>query len=183
MLFNRFAIHTAMKKRNFGFTLIELMIALAVAAIVLLFAVPSFDGLMEKNRVEAAQKDLARDVAFARQAAATRNTFVSICRSSDGTSCTGNWNQGWIVYVDIPGGTAGTVDGSDEVLKVHGAINSNDTISSTDNFIQFSASGALLEPATGLPELKICSSSGDHVQGLTVLRSGRAIVKNGLSCP
>lgn len=179
----RFAIPNTMKKKSSGFTLIELMITLAVAAIVLLVAVPSFDNLMEKNRVEAVQKDLARDIAFARQAAATRNTFVSICKSSNGTSCGGNWKQGWIIYVDIPGGTAGTVDGDDEVLRVHEAINTNDSLTNTEDFLQFSASGALQEPDTGLPEIKVCSASGDHVQGLTVLRSGRAIVKNGLSCP
>ena len=183
MLLTRFAIPNTMKKMNCGFTLIELMITLAVAAIVLLVAVPSFDNLMEKNRVEAAQKDLARDIAFARQAAATRNTFVSICKSSDGASCGGNWKQGWITYVDVPGGTAGVVDGDDDVLRVHAAINSSDSLTSVDDFLQFSASGALQEPDASLPEFKICSASGDHVQGLTVLRSGRAIVKNSLSCP
>ena len=78
-----------------GFTLIELMVVVAIAAILLMVAAPSFNETIEQSRVETVQNDLMRDVAFARQQALSRNSLVTICRSADGASCAGagDWNQ------------------------------------------------------------------------------------------
>ncbi len=166
-----------MKNADCGFTLVELLVVLSIVAIVAMVAVPSFTNVIEKNRVEALQKDLARDIAFARQAAMSRNGLVSICKSANGTGCTtaGDWNQGWIVFVDTAGGTAGTVDGGEEILKVHAAANSNDDMEGTVDFLQFSATGTLRLPAAGTPVFEICAPGNAYVRGLLVLRSGRGL--------
>ena len=181
-----------MKKYNDGFTLIELMIVLSIMAVLLLVAVPNFSDSVEKNRVEAYRTDLLRDFAFARQEAINRNTPVTVCKSANGSDCTsaGNWDQGWIIFVDNSSATLvgstlgansnveGVVDGDDEVLRVHGAINSSDQLEGTDNYVQFNVRGWLSLPSGSANTdmtLTACSKSDDYIRGVLILASGRAI--------
>lgn len=166
-----------MKIQSAGFTLLELMIALAIASILVLVAVPSLTDTIERSRVDSAQKDLARDIAFSRQQALSRNTLISVCRSADGASCAGagDWNQGWIVFVDTPGGTDGSVDAGEEVLRVHGALADADDLEGSEVFVQFAPSGSLSLPDTGTALFEVCSPDNNEVRGLLLLRSGRAL--------
>lgn len=84
--------------RQNGFTLIELMITLVIAAVLVGIAVPSFQTFIKRNQADTLQSRVASAVATARTEAASRNTFVSMCASDDGTACGGSWNNGWIIY-------------------------------------------------------------------------------------
>ncbi len=91
-----------------GFSLLELMITLSVAAILLVIAVPSFRDLMHRNQVSAASNELLASVAYARTEAITRGQLVSMCPSTDnGATCAGGttFESGWIVYT-YPAGAA-----------------------------------------------------------------------------
>ena len=81
-----------------GFTIIELMITLLVASILVGIAVPSFQTFIKRNQADTLQSRVASAVATARTEAASRNTFVSMCASDNGTACGGSWNNGWIIY-------------------------------------------------------------------------------------
>lgn len=166
-----------MKKSHLGFTLLELMFAVAIAAVLLMIAAPTFTDTIQKSRVEAAQGDLIRDITFARQEALSRNSLVSVCRSANGTSCAGagDWNQGWIVFVETVSGTAGTVDTGEEVIRIHKAVNTSDDLEGTSAFIQFAADGMLQLPAAGTPIFTACSPGNNHVRGVLLLRSGRTV--------
>lgn len=76
--------------RNRGFTLIELMVVLAIAAILLTVGVPSFRDLMIKNRLSGQIQEFYNAINFARSEAIKRGNFVSICKSSDGSTCGGS---------------------------------------------------------------------------------------------
>jgi type IV fimbrial biogenesis protein FimT len=84
-----------------GFSLIELLTALAVVGLVLLLAVPSFSGLLANTRLEGAAQTLVTHMAFARAEAVSRGIPVSMCSSSDGRTCSGglDWRSGWIVFL------------------------------------------------------------------------------------
>lgn len=84
--------------RQDGFTLIELMITLVIAAVLVGIAVPSFQTFIKRNQADTLQSRVASAVATARTEAASRNTFVSMCASDDGAACGGSWNNGWIIY-------------------------------------------------------------------------------------
>lgn len=83
-----------------GFTILELMITIVVAAILTMVAVPSFRTAIQRHRIQAASDDLQASVKYARTEAVLRATYVSLCASTDGASCagTGTYETGWIVY-------------------------------------------------------------------------------------
>lgn len=84
-----------------GFTLIELMVALAVLSILLMVAVPGFDLVRNASRLSAGANDLVTGIQLARSEAIRRNTRVAFCQSSDGATCANSaaWT-GWIVASD-----------------------------------------------------------------------------------
>lgn len=83
-----------------GFTLIELMVTLAVLGILLGLAAPSFYNATLGSKLGSFANDLVGSVHLARSEAIKRNSIVTLCVSIDGTTCTsGDWAQGWIVAV------------------------------------------------------------------------------------
>lgn len=81
-----------------GFTLVELMVTIAVMAILLMIAVPSFIDLVLGSKLGAYANNFAASAYMARSEAIKRNAVVTLCVSSNGTSCAaGGWEQGWIV--------------------------------------------------------------------------------------
>lgn len=82
-----------------GFTLVELMVVITVLAILLVIAVPSFDGIRLSSRLSAYATELMAGSQLARTEAIKRNAPVTMCVSSNGTSCSGSggWELGWIV--------------------------------------------------------------------------------------
>jgi len=85
-----------------GFTLIELVIILAIAAILLGLAGQQFKALLRSGRLAAATNDMFAGLLLARSEAAKRNARVVLCKSADGVACAtaGGWEQGWIVFQD-----------------------------------------------------------------------------------
>lgn len=102
-------------QRSAGFSLIELLITIAISAIILGIAAPSFNELMARSRMTDASRDLADRLAVAMTVSESRPT--TICVSSDGKNCTAtaNWDSGYIVFTDA--GTVGVVDGTDAILE------------------------------------------------------------------
>lgn len=90
--------------RNRGFTLMELLITLAVVAIVASLAVPSFQNMIATQRVRSAANDLVTSLNFARSEAVKRNASVTM------TPAAGGWSDGWTIAV---GGTP---------LRVHDGV-------------------------------------------------------------
>ncbi|VAX12971.1 hypothetical protein MNBD_GAMMA24-2606 [hydrothermal vent metagenome] len=89
-------------KHSYGLTLIELMVTLAVFAIVAVLAFPGFR-LYQQNSNRVSQiNDLIATFNLARSEAVKRNLAVSVCASTDQATCSNvnNWTTGWIVFVD-----------------------------------------------------------------------------------
>lgn len=92
-------------KRAHGFTLIELMITLLLAAIIMSLAVPGFRDLVQNNRAATQSNELVAALALARSEAVKRGVNVMLCPSSDQATCTGgDWQDGWIVVLENPPG-------------------------------------------------------------------------------
>ncbi|HEY0684669.1 MAG TPA: GspH/FimT family pseudopilin [Steroidobacter sp.] len=80
-----------------GFTLVEMLVALAIAAILLAIAVPSYSGSQLNSQLRASANELIGSINLARSEAIKRGATVTLCASSDGENCGGTWNQGWVV--------------------------------------------------------------------------------------
>jgi type IV fimbrial biogenesis protein FimT len=92
--------------RQTGLTAIELMITLAVFAIMASLAGPPMQTLMMNYRERTGVNQVAGYVRLARSEAITRSVPVSMCGSSDGLVCDGNMSEGWLVFEDANGNGA-----------------------------------------------------------------------------
>ena len=85
-----------------GLTLIELMIAVAIGAILVTLAAPSFQQALGKNRLSSAASELTSAMQLARAEAIRNNRRVTLSRTEDGSACSAGSSTwpGWIVFVD-----------------------------------------------------------------------------------
>lgn len=148
-------------KATSGFTLIELMTALTVTAVLLTVGVPSFQEFVKSNTLSTQVNHFVSDLNFTRSEAIKRSGRVTMCRSSDAANCDNTsgvgWENGWIIFFD-QAGTAGAVDTGDLIVRTNGPAGGSITI--RGNFfvkdrISFTSSG-IVEPNNGT--LIICDN-------------------------
>lgn len=110
-----------------GFTLVELLITIAVAAILLTLAIPNFNTVIKNNRLSTSANQLVSYLSLARSEAIKRGVDVSICKSTDQANCTtaagDNWEDGWIVFVDNNGNRS--INAGDTIIRVHQGLPRN----------------------------------------------------------
>ncbi len=153
--------------KNHGFTLIELMMAISLLAILMALAVPSFQQTIASTRLSTTTNELYTSLLQARSEATRRGTRMTVCKSSNGTSCTsGSWETGWISFADSTRTTATpSIDAGETVSFVVQAMPSSITISgntSVVDYVSFSADGRSKHLSNGNFQtgvIRVCSTS------------------------
>lgn len=151
---------------SIGFTLVEMMVTIAVLAILLGIAVPSFTETLLGNKLASYANELSSSALLARGEAIKRNAVVTLCVSSTGTACgTGSWEQGWIVI-------SGTT-----VLHQHAALPSGLKVieTSATSSIDFRPTGVGASAAT-LTVCRATPSVGAQERVVTISVTGRTSV-------
>lgn len=159
-----------------GFNLVELMIALAVAAILMGLALPSFTQMVYKNQMVSASNDLVSALQLARTEAVTRGRNTGMC-ASNGSSCGTNWSQGYAIWVDKDRNGASS---SDEIIKF---FDNSPSLNMTATTILFDARG---RPTTPVADFVLthakCRAGRRLVNRITVANTGR-VGQTTEACP
>ncbi len=117
-----------------GLTLVELLVALALAALIMAMSLPAFDTLLTRTQRSSLIAELGASLMYARSEAVKRAVPVSLCPSADSASCLGgsnpDWSKGWVVFVDSDSDLR--VETRDTVLRVFNFDNPRYTLAGGD---------------------------------------------------
>lgn len=180
--------------KQLGFTLLELMVTVAIAAILMGVAIPSFNATIRSNRLTTYTNDLVTALNLARSEAIRRGVPVTV-RKVDSNSftnlcATAPWNYGWDVFIDV-GGDNNFTAGTDVLLRTypplqvktnppppcpplqeHYTIRGEGTL---DSYVQYSATGG-----TDAGSIVICENSDGNLlpeantsRLITIVTTGR----------
>ena len=131
------------RSRNRGFTIIELMVVLALAAVMLGLAVPNMRQFILNNRLTSGANDLLRAVNQARSEAIKRQTVVTLCATDepeeDEPACSGGAFGGWVVFVDTD--ADGDFDAGEEKLASGSAASAVSVSNDNDGILCYGPSG------------------------------------------
>ncbi len=172
--------------RAAGFTLIELMLVVALAAVLLTLGIPGIELLMQNSARSSSANEVLAALQRARSEAIKRNTIVTLCPSSDGATCTGGtaWENGWIAFVDndLDGVDEssdgdGSLDAGEEVFQTGSSLG-GPTLRTTFTGLQYRSNGRMRTLAgDSEAEFILCDDRGpDESRAILIFRSGRAQV-------
>ncbi len=139
-----------------GFTMLELMVSLAVAAILLIVGVPSFLSFIKDERIFSTQDNTLNALNFARLTAVSDDTTTQICpyNTVNSSICGNDWSKGWVVFENTASGAV--------QLKAWQSSGSNGptlSLSPSAATITFNPTPPYVNPAQ-ITEFKLCDSRG-----------------------
>lgn len=157
-----------MSKSHRGFTLIEMLIAMAIVAIIAALAIPAYRDMARKNNVINQANSFLNLLTLARGEAVRGNRNVILCRTTSTTGCSGGsrWDQGVLMYTDLDNDSA--YDTGEEVrievpltrsVQITGSTDASFDVSSTITFRPDGAAAfATSPPVDGIFTVQTSSS-------------------------
>ena len=179
-----------------GFTLIELMMTLSIAAILLTVAVPSYVTFTKNSRLTATTNKVVTAISLARGEASKRGTRVVLCRSNDvgkvDPDCSGasgtarDWSNGWLVFAVGTSRATPLYDPSkNDVLLAQFEAENNvfiKTVSANDKNLEFNPDGTTNESGS-TAQFAVCDDRGVSKGKLVQITPvGRATTDDATTC-
>lgn len=155
-----------------GFTLVELIVTLVVAAILLTLAAPNLSTFLQRDRLGAQANELLSDLAYARSEAIKRGAVIIVCKSDDpaladpgcNTTPTDPWTKGRVIFIDNV--TANGDPDPGEILRVRqgldgtgNALHGDGLATGTGNEVRFTQLG-MADPPGGNTQFVLCDNRG-----------------------
>jgi type IV fimbrial biogenesis protein FimT len=146
------------RRRSAGFTMVELLVTIAIATILTTIAVPSFSGLIASQRAKTAASELFASFLTARSDAIALNANVTV------SPLAGGWNQGWQI-----------LGPANNVLESHGALAAGVAIAPLPlaSTVTYRPSGRVLTGSTASFVVSTKSGSTTNYQCISLSLSGR----------
>lgn len=153
-----------------GFTLLELMITIAIAVVLLGIGVPSMNSLFQSMAADASSNRIMREVRFARSQAINLNQRVVVCAlKANGSDCGGEVNSGLTVFADD--NSNGKLDSGEKVLLAAEPFTKAGNIDFKGAIDSFSfQSDGLIAGASG--SLYFCSNDNSYIDGVVISKGG-----------
>lgn len=164
-----------------GFTLLELVITVAVLAIVLSVGIPSFRDMSNRNRLTSVTNEIVGATQLARMEAIRRNTRVVVCPTTNGSTCAGaNWSRVVVREAAVGGAVVREFQFIGRGINVQGS-----PAIAVGNQLSFNASGfarAGTNAATTSGTLRVCNTllpAGENVRDVQVAVSRISVTPGG----
>ena len=160
-----------------GYTMIELMITVTIAAILMAVAVPGFQDLVKNNQRAAVVNGFMASLHIARSEAITRNSRVVVCSSTDQLTCDAgkDWSQGWMAFADEDNDRV--LDADEVLLDAHESVPNHQISSATFLAdLSYRPNGRVMaaDVGTNTGEFKICDDRGPAYSRVIIIGpSGR----------
>jgi type II secretion system protein H len=186
-----------MKRAQTGFTLLELMVVLAIAGVLFAVAVPAMGDFLRNGRITAAANDVMAGLHFTRSEAIKRRQPVTLCTSANTINADGSQNDnptcaasdaltGWFAFVDL--NQSGTREAGEAILMQREPMDARIAArSSADPFaVTYLVNGFALNPNQS--QLVLCDERGNvpsagelsSARGILIAVTGRAGVTRNL---
>lgn len=167
------------KRSAAGFTLIELMVTIAIAAILIGLALPSFSDAIRSNRVSSTANQMLATINFARGEAVRSKTRSHVCPTdANATKCGTDWEKGMLVWTDENGNNV--LDGNEvkRVIEPQKGVKIN--IAGTSD-IAFDERGRTVDRATYdfYLQADVCKTGAQTRRTFEINRIGRVMMNKG----
>ncbi len=171
-----------------GVTLLELLVTLAVAAVLIVMGVPAYQAMIARMELRDRVHALVSGMQLARAESIKRDVRVNLCQSGDGVHCagTGGWETGWLIYADS--NLNGERDTDEDLIRVEGpswpgiTVRGNKPVAEYVSFTSFGQT-RMLNGALQMGTFTVCRS-GQNAVDVVLANGGRVRVnETKLPCP
>lgn len=165
--------------RKQGFTLIEIMVSIAIVAIMTTIALPSLNTFIVKMRVDNEISELQRLLLTARNLAINTGKNTTVCPLA-GNACTTNWQNQISVFTNDDNllATSNTYALPDELIKIKNPVKAGDRLQYAQTSVIYAPTGRLITPAASF---RYCpKDEADRSRGIDVSVSGRTYISSDI---
>ena len=162
-----------------GITLIEMMIAIAILAIIIALSAPGFLNLILSNQISGSASDFIDALRRAKTESSARLTTVTVCtRNGDNCNANGDWDDGWLVFLNDDGNN--TRDTDETIIYEQEALDQRITFTATDGnnnplrILSFTPSGNTTLAGSGAATFTLQNQDGTISRSILVTVAGHA---------